>query len=381
VRVCHFSATTLEGAYFGHIARGLAAAGHEFECGTLGGEPPPAWLASTPGCRYFRLNSARREQWPSAAVRLARRLRARRIDVLQTHLVHGAIVGTAAARLARTPLLVHMRHHIDDVRLSGGRLHVELDRALARAADEVIVPSHAAKRYLVAEEGIDAGRIHVIHLGFDTDALSGSDADGLAVRRTLGIEDGAFVAGCVARFSPNKGHRFLFAALARLAEERPDARLLLVGQGDPAPYRAEARTAGVVHRTLFLGTRSDVPSCLRAMDVVVLPSLSESFNQVIIEALAAERPLVATDVGGAREVLTDEANALLVPPGDVDALHRALRRVAFDGDLRARLRANARPSIERFSVARMVEGHLTVYARTPRSRDVAQGRESESPAH
>ena len=108
------------------------------------------------------------------------------------------------------------------------------------------------------------------------------------------------------------------------------------------------------------------------MDVVVLPSLSESFNQVIIEALAAERPLVATDVGGAREVLTDELNALLVAPGDPGALYAALRRVAEDGDLRARLRANARPSIEPFSVAQMVAGHLAVYARAPAARGVTE---------
>jgi len=319
-------------------------------------------MKSAPPCRYFRLNCTRRAEWPAAAVRLARHLRARRIDVLQTHLVHGAIVGTAAAKLARTPFLVHMRHHIDDVRLTGGRHHVAVDRALARAADEVIVPSHAAERYLVAEEGIDPERIHVVHLGFDADALRGSDADGLALRRSLGIADDAFVAGCVARMSPNKGHRFLFDALARLAEERPDARLILVGEGDSGPYREQARAAGVAERTLFLGHRRDVPACLRAMDVVVLPSLSESFNQVIIEALAAERPLVATDVGGAREVLTDGDNALLVPPGDAGALHAALRRVALDPELGARLRARARPSIERFSPAQMVAGHLAVYA-------------------
>jgi glycosyltransferase involved in cell wall biosynthesis len=347
------------------MAEGLTAAGHEFECGTLGADPPPEWVTSRAPCRYFRLNCLERREWPAAAARLARHLRRQRVDILQTHLVHGAIVGTAAARLARTPFLVHMRHHIDDVRLSGGRLHVAVDRALANAADEVIVPSHAAKRYLVTEEGIDPARVNVVHLGFDADALRSSDAAGLQVRRSLGIESGAFVAGCVGRFSPNKGHRFLFEALARLAADLPDARLVLVGQGDPAPYREQARAAGVEERTLFLGERRDVADCLRAMDVVVLPSLSESFNQVIIEALAAERTLVATEVGGAREVLTDARNALLVPPGDADALYGALRRLASDGDLRARLRASARPSIGPFSVEQMVAGHLAVYARAP----------------
>jgi glycosyltransferase involved in cell wall biosynthesis len=347
------------------MAEGLTAAGHEFECGTLGADRPPEWVTSTAPCRYFRLNCLERRAWPAAVVRLARHLRRRQIDVLQTHLVHGAIVGTAAARLARTPFLVHMRHHIDDVRLTGGRLHVAVDRVLANAADEVIVPSHAAKHYLVAEEAIDPDHVNVVHLGFDADALRSGTAEGLAIRRSLGIEDGAFVAGCVARFSPNKGHRFLFDALARLVADRPDTQLILVGQGNPGPYREQARAAGVADRTLFAGERRDVPACLRAMDVVVLPSLSESFNQIIIEALAAERPLIATDVGGAREVLTDGHNALLVPPAAPNALYGALRRLATDRGLRARLRANARPSIEPFSVEQMVAGHLAVYARAP----------------
>src|SRR4051794_38689628 len=146
VRICHFSATTLEGGIFRQCAEGFARAGHEFHCGTLAEHPPPRWAKEVPPAGYFALRTTRRRGWPAAAVRLARYLRRHRIDVLETHLVYGALVGTAAARLARTPLLVHMRHHIDDVRLLGTDLHVAVDRLLANAADEVVVPSHAARR-------------------------------------------------------------------------------------------------------------------------------------------------------------------------------------------------------------------------------------------
>jgi glycogen synthase len=89
---------------------------------------------------------------------------------------------------------------------------------------------------------------------------------------------------------------------------------------------------------------------------------------VIIEALAAARPLVSTDVGGALEVLADGENALIVPPADTDALTAAIRRVHADGDLRARLVARARPSIAPFTVPRMIAGHLAVYERAPVAR-------------
>jgi len=360
------SATSLEGAYFRHLSEGFAAAGHEFHCGTLGQDRPPAWAASSPPARYFALGATGRRDWVRAAVRLARYVRRNRIDVLQTHLVHGALVGTIAARLAGTPLLVHMRHHIDDVRLSGSALHVAADRLLAAAADAVLVPSHAAKRYLSEVEHLDPERITVSHLGFDVNTLGGTAEDRERVRAQLGL-DGQLVVGCVARMSPNKGHSYLFEAVNDLTTDLPDLRLVLVGEGDAAPYRDAARRAGIAGRTLFLGQRSDVPACLRAMDIVVLPSLSESFSQVIIETLAASRPLVATDVGGAREVVSDGDNALLIPPRDSGALRDAIHRVATDDALRARLVEHSRPSVLRFSVSAMVSDHLALYARaTPR---------------
>jgi len=360
VRVCHFSATGLDGPYFRHLSDGFRAGGHEYLCGTLGASPPPTWTAGSPPTTYFALGVGQRREWPLAAIRLARLLRRHRVEVLQTHLVHAALVGTVAARAARTPLLVHMRHHIDDVRLSGGRLHVALDRALALAADEVVVPSHTARRYLVAEESIDPARVTVIHIGFDARSLGGAPGARERIRAELGLGDD-FAVGCVARFSPNKGHAYLFEAVRKLVPEVPDIRLLLVGEGDTPAYARAAERAGIADRTAFLGHRADLPAWLQATDVVVLPSLSESFSQVIGETLAAGRPLVATDVGGAREVVVDGDNGLIVPPRDSRALHDAILRVARDVHLRERLAARGPSSIARFSVARMVRGHLDLY--------------------
>jgi glycosyltransferase involved in cell wall biosynthesis len=366
LRICHLTSTSLEGAYFKHLSAGFSAAGHELHCGTLAGGGPPGWAATAPPARWFALNSSGRRGWIRAVPRLARYLRRHRIDVLQTHLVPGALVGTAAARLAGTVLLVHMRHHIDDVRLSGTHAHVALDRLLASAADAVVVPSHAARRYLAEVEGIDPAHVTVIHLAFDVPSLAGTPEDRSRLRAELGL-DGRLAIGCVARMSPNKGHTYLFEAIRDL-EDDLDVRLLLVGEGDAAPYREQARRTGVADRTLFLGHRADVPALLQAMDVVVLPSLSESFSQVIIETLAAGRPLVVTDVGGAREVVTDGENALLVPPRDSSALRDAIRRVATDDVLREGLVARSRPSVGRFSVGQMVREHLELYETAPRRR-------------
>jgi len=153
-------------------------------------------------------------------------------------------------------------------------------------------------------------------------------------------------------------------ALAELTTEIPGVKLLLVGGGERDELERQARQLGVDDRLVFAGHRSDVPACMRAMDVVVHPSLSEAFSQVVIEAMASGTPLVSTDVGAAREVIVDGKTALLIPPADVGAIVDAVRRLHADDGLRRRLAASARESVStRFTVERMVRRQLDCYRR------------------
>ncbi len=142
-----------------------------------------------------------------------------------------------------------------------------------------------------------------------------------------------------------KGQSHLIAALSELSERIPDAKLLLVGGGERGALEAQAQKLGVGERVVFAGHRNDVPACMRAMDVVVHPSLSEAFSQVVIEAMASGTPLVSTDVGGAREVIEDGETGLLTPPADVVAIVAAVLRVHDDEILGRRLSEAARESV------------------------------------
>lgn len=363
LRVCHFCTTAVDAPYFRNMASGLLGAGHTPYLVNLNRAPEPEWLRTLPGANYLCLDANSRRRYPGATLRLARFLKRERIDVLQTHLFEAGMVGVLAARLARTPLLVVTRHHTDQVALIGTSIHVKLDRWMARRADGVVAVSNAVRNYLVSQDGIAQTPIEVIYLGFDFDQLQASAADGRRVRRELGLGD-SFVIGCVAQLYETKGQSYLVAALAELMTQIPTLKLLLVGGGSGEVLVQQARRLGVNDKVVFAGHRKDVPACMRAMDVIVHPSLSEAFSQVVIEAMASGTPLVSTDVGGAREVIVDGETALLVPSADSTAIVEAVRRLHVDEGLRRRLGASARESVTRqFTVERMVQGQVDCYRR------------------
>jgi glycosyltransferase involved in cell wall biosynthesis len=370
MRVCHVCSTTLDSHYFANLGRGLRANGVSVAGVTLCEPEAPAWLAAIGG-DYLNLDARHKRQYPAAAWRLASWLRDARIDIVQTHLFDGAVVGLAAARLARVPLTILTRHHTTEMEMVGTPLHAWCDRRLTAWADRVVVLSQAVKTHMVAREGAASDRIDVIYQGFDFERLAATDDDRRRVRAELRLES-SFVIGCVARFFRTKGHHYLLAAARELARDIPTLKVLLLGDGDRAPIDASIRELQLADRVVFGGYRSDVPACLRAMDVVVHPSLTEAFCQTVVEALAAGAPLVATNVAAAPEVVTDGIHGLLVPAADAAAIAVAVRRIYADPALGRRMADEGhRAVVARFTIDRMVAGQLDVYRRwlPPVSRD------------
>lgn len=363
IRVFHLCATTLDSHYFANLGRGCARHGIQILGGSLSEKRAPVWLQQIEGSRYFYLHARRHLAYPRSILALAGILRQERIDILQTHLFDAGIVGLAAARLSRVPVTVLTRHHTDEMRFAGTRWHVLADRLMAREADHVVVLSHAVRAHMTAREGADAAKIEVIDQGFDFDALAATDADRQRVRAELGLGSD-FVVGCIARFFKTKGHVYLLAAVRELAESIPNIRLLLLGDGDRSAIEAMVREQGLDGRVTFGGYRADVPACLRAMDVVVHPSVTEAFCQTIVEALAAGAPLVVTDVAAASEVVTDGETGLLVPPADPGAIARAVLQIHHNPGLGRRMADSGQRSVrERFTIERMVAQQVDCYRR------------------
>jgi glycosyltransferase involved in cell wall biosynthesis len=174
---------------------------------------------------------------------------------------------------------------------------------------------HLPTRALVAiPNAIDIGRARIPD-GFDR----------AVKRQQLGLDGTAPLICTVARLHPDKGHRFLFQAAERLTNQFPTAVFAIVGRGDgEQALRVQAAAATAAQRIHFLGERSDVPEILAASDLFVLPSLNEGLSIAMLEAMAVGVPVVATDVGGASDILTPGQTGWLVPSGDPTVLADAI---------------------------------------------------------
>lgn len=179
-------------------------------------------------------------------------------------------------------------------------------------------------------------------------------------RSGIGIGPDETLAIMVATFKSQKGHRYLVSALDMVADDFPDLRVALVGDGElRAQIETMVRDLGLEHRFLFLGSRRDVPELLAASDLFILPSLWEGLSVALLEAMASEVPVIATDVSGTRSLIVDGETGLLVPPGDAVALAAAMRSLASDATIRTR-RAR-RLVIDEYSVDTQVERLIEVF--------------------
>jgi glycosyltransferase involved in cell wall biosynthesis len=218
-----------------------------------------------------------------------------------------------------------------------------------------VVAVSGAVRDAWAAAGLSAERVVVVPNGVDL--AEGRAAPGAAerraVRRELGVAQGAPVVATVSLLRPGKGLEVLLAAAPAVLAAHPRARFAVVGDG---PARAEleagAAAGGVGEAVAWTGFRRDVPALLAAADLFVLPSLDDAFPTAILEAMAAGLPVVATRAGGIPEIVDDGATGLLVPPGDAAALARAISTLLADPAARKSLgEAGRRRAGERFSTA------------------------------
>jgi glycosyltransferase involved in cell wall biosynthesis len=299
--------------------------------------------------------------------RLARRLAARRIDVVHSFLPRANIMSRLANRLAR-PARPHVANEEStDFRRARGVQW--LNRLTASWSDRILAVSPEVRDVLVGREGLPADRVEVLPKGIDVaavDAIAPCD-----LRRELGLSAEARIVCTVGRLVPAKGQVYLVRALA--AAGRPDVHLVVVGGGpEEQRLRDEATACGVAERVHLLGPRSDAVAVMKSAVLFVLPSLEEGRPITLLEAMACRLPIVATDVGSvAALVRTGETGVLLEPiqtfqtgaspdPGRaaaaVAALAAAMARLLDDPAEARRLGAGARQLIEQsMSVEQTVE--------------------------
>ncbi len=297
---------------------------------------------------------------PRLARDVVRAVRAESPDLLHTHLVHADVYGSIAAAVTRTPF-VSTRHN-DDRYLLGPFRYV--DRGFARRARRIVAISDAVRLFL-ERAGHDRAKLTTIHYGLDDLPAAPSSP----TPEEAGIPADAPLALAVGRLIEQKDHPTLLRAFARVREQHPRARLAILGGGPlEQETRALADSLGLVDAVALPG-RTEIRDWLRRADVFVHTSRWEGFGIVLLEAMLAGLPVVATRVSAVPEVVADGETGALVEAGDVEGVAREVSALLADPELRRRVGEAGRERARReFSVARMADRTIGVYEAALTSR-------------
>jgi glycosyltransferase involved in cell wall biosynthesis len=238
-----------------------------------------------------------------------------------------------------------------------------VNRLLLERRDRVVAVGQAVRQAVVQNEGIPAERVAVIYNGIDLTPYRNGVPDRDAVRQDLGLGNRDLVLVQVARLDYLKDHPTAVRTLEQVVRRRPDARLLLVGEGpERGKIEDEIRQRRLEANVRLLGQRGDVARLLRAADVFLLTSISEGIPLTVIEAMAAGLPVVCTNVGGMTEVVEEGQTGLLAPSGDAAALAECVLRLAGDAGLCRQLGQRGRERASGvFSEGQMHAGYVQLY--------------------
>lgn len=305
--------------------------------------------------------------------RLRRLMLCEKIDILHAHDFYSGLLGCVAARLAGVRVIACQRH----LKLSDRKVHELGTRVIHWLAHRVLVNSEAIRERIIEQGSARPEKIVVVRngvLGAHAGRVHESAAHTSRAEEMWGIASmqagrlrsqgaRAQVVGMVARMQPVKGHKFFIDAAARVAQSQPDVRFVLVGDGPLRPeIEAQVARLGLADRVHLLGDRTDAAKLIPEFDLLVLASLHEGLPNAVMEAMAAGVPVVATAVGGTKELIVDGETGYLVPPADAIALAERIACALANEETSRRVAASGFEFVkDRLSIGRMVASVENLY--------------------
>lgn len=286
---------------------------------------------------------------PKAFFQLFSLMRRERVDIVNTHSPKDSWIASFAARLTFRPILLRTRHIT--VPISNHPLNI-----VYKMPHKIITIGGAIRKAMIEINRFPSEKIVSIPTGVDLDRFNPDKVKG-NIRKELGIDQDTPLVGSISIIRTEKGFPYFLEAAQEILKVKPETRFLIVGhepKGDTVAQ--EVRKRGLGDKVFMPGLREDIPNILARLDVFVLCSLREAFGQAIAQALAMERPVVATNVGGIPELIKDNQTGLLIPPADSKALARAILELLENREKAKRLGKNGRRLIEKkFSQETMIE--------------------------
>ncbi len=282
-------------------------------------------------------------------------------QILHSHGYKGDIFLAILKRILRGPAIISTKHGSTDA-MTSTRLYERLGDLSLRYFDRVVAVSGYTKNKLI-ELRVPEAKIEVIHNGIDISSFAGAWNGSL--RESLGLEQGSRMVGYIGRLGPEKGIAYLLEAAGTVCRSKKDVYFVLIGEGILKEETGDFVARKALEGRIFMpGFRSDATEMLRELDMLILPSLTEGTPMVILEAMAAGVPVIASDVGGIGEIIEDSRTGLLIKPGDPGAIVEAINALLENGGLAENISRSAKKEVEsRFSASRMSE----LYERTYRN--------------
>jgi L-malate glycosyltransferase len=351
------------------LVRELPHYGFRIAVITFRGKVDPAAFALCDNLRVLPLSSCFSLSALRVAAALRTLIRRERVDIVHTFFESADTYGALVARLSGVPCLVSSRRDMGILRSTKHHLAYRL---LARTYDAVLAVSEQVRRWHLETDRLREEQIRTIHNGLAIDRFR-TAIDPNAARRALGLPVDKPLVTTVTNINMWKGVDVFLRAVALVHRTHPDAVFAIAGDWTDAALVAElqdlAHSLGIAECTYFLGRVADVPSLLLASNVFALLSRTEGFPNVVLQAMAASLPVVATAVGGTPEAIDDGVTGFLVCNQDARAAATHITTLLCDEDLRQRIGAAGRRRVEQdFSLQEMVRKHVALYDALLQSR-------------
>ncbi len=315
---------------------------------------------SEAGIKVIKLPSAHGGADYLSFWKLFKILKIERPHIIHTHNTQPLLDGVTAAMLARVPVRIHTDHARE---FPDKKRYMYAEWLLSHFTDKMIAVSESTKADLVKYEKINPDKIEVIHNGIDGDKYL-NKIDVKKKKKELRLDDRfSPVLGFVGRLSSEKGLTYLLKAIKLLTNDFNNILLIIAGEGELLDdLKSETRELGIESNVSFLGPRHDISEILQLLDIFILPSEREGLSLVLIEASAASLPIIATDVGGNRQVVGDGKNGFVVKPKDATSLYKAIREIIMNKNLQKEF---AQYSFEmfknNFTMEKMIKKYETIY--------------------
>jgi glycosyltransferase involved in cell wall biosynthesis len=286
--------------------------------------------------------------------------------IVHTHTYKAGILGCWAAKMAGIPIIVHTPHgHVFYGHFSPlvTKFFIIIEKFTAHLIDRMVALTEGERNDYIAFSVSKPDKMVTVHSGVDIDLYTTTRVNIHEKKRSLGLQAEGLIVGAIGWLLPIKGPMHLLKAMKGVWESNPDTQLVFVGKGDlEEELKAETLRMGASGRVIFLGWRYDIPEIMQVLDILVLPSLNEGMGRVLVEAMAAGRPVVASSVGGIPDLVRHGQNGFLVGPGDVNGLSLAIKKLLIDNKMRDEMGRRGRAMAHDFSVEKMLEKIDALYS-------------------